>query len=149
MGNPRSSPHKDRSWQGLRERAEKLFASGERQAEVARQLEVSRQCVHNWYRAWDGQTRPGRGRRPRSNSGRRPKLSTTQLAEVDEALRLGPRQHGFDSDRWNLDRLALVIKRITGVAYHPSSVWRILPAMGWSLRYPLRMRLPGRNLIAR
>ena len=32
--------------------------------------------------------------------------------------------------------VAQLIERISGIRYHPSSVWRLLRAMGWSLRTP-------------
>jgi transposase-like protein len=47
--------------------AAELFATGIRQAEVARQLGVSRQSVHLWYQRWPlrdpqgDQARPDRG----------------------------------------------------------------------------------------
>ena len=33
-----------------------------------------------------------------------------------------------------------LLAKITGVRYHPSSVWRILRALGWTLRLPPRAR---------
>ncbi len=141
------SPKTTRSWKARRARAERLFAAGERQAEVARLLGVSRQCVHNWFRCWQG----GEGEEPRARrpgSGRRPKLSPELLAEVDAALRRGPEHFGYAGRRWTLDRVAEAIEKITGVRYHPSSVWRILRAMGWKLRYPAK-KARARTYVAR
>lgn len=143
-------PRKDsRAWKGRRSKAEQLFASGGTQSTVARTLGVSRQCAHNWYWEWrssDGA--PGKGPR-RLGSGRKSKLDARQLAAVDVALRRGPRSFGFTSARWTLWRVAAVIERITGVHYHPSSVWRILRTLGWKLRLPPKPERQGRTYIPR
>jgi transposase len=129
------SRKESRSWQARRKKAEQMFDDGVRQAEIARTLGVSRQCVHNWYWQWQG--RDGTERTSRQGgSGRRARLETEQLAAVDEALRRGPAAYGFQSERWTLWRAAVIIERVTGVHYHPSSVWRILRAMGWTLKLP-------------
>lgn len=117
-----------------RRRAARLFAAGEIMAHVARVLRVSRQSVSRWYQAWrrGGPTAlHGAGR-----AGRKPKLTAAQLARVDHALREGPRAHGFATDLWTLPRVATVIKRLTGVTYHPGHVWRVLRALDWTLQRP-------------
>ena len=59
-------------------RAAELFAAGVRQAEVARQLEVSAQAVSVWHARWkEGGTDALRSRGP---SGPTPRLSDAQLA---------------------------------------------------------------------
>lgn len=151
MRKQTSSSKSSRAWKERRKKAERLFASGERQAVVARILGVSRQCVHNWHRLWmgarDGQ--PARDGASRSTSGRKPKLTPQQLAEVDASLRKGPRHFGYRCDRWTLELLAEAINRLTGIRFHPSSVWRILRSLGWSLRYPNRPPDRPRVYIAR
>ena len=43
------------------------------------------------------------------------------------------------TDVWTLPRVAEVIERITGVAYHPGYVWYILrDQLGWSWQRPAR-----------
>jgi transposase len=126
-----------------------MFASGQKQSVVARTLGVSRQCVHNWYWEWRGTDGvPAKGQR-RLGSGRKSKLDAKQLDAVDAALRRGPRSFGFTSERWTLWRVAAVIERITGIHYHPSSVWRILRALGWKLRLPPKPHLKGKAYIPR
>ena len=39
------------------------------------------------------------------------------------------RAHGFSTGLWTLPRVARVIKRVTGVKYHPGHVWRLLGAL--------------------
>jgi transposase len=50
----------------------------------------------------------------------------------------GPGQHGYRTELWTLARVAEVIAVTFGIAYHPSAVWHILRAMGWSCQKPAR-----------
>jgi transposase len=124
-----------RVWKAQRRKAEQLFEAGERQSAVARKLNLSRQCVHNWFWEWQHADGPVQHLQ-RQGSGRKAKLTPEQLAAVDGALRRGPHAFGFAAERWTLWRIAAIIERITGVQYHASSVWRILRTLGWSLQVP-------------
>jgi transposase len=74
---PAAQQERDRL-QARRLRAAELFAAGIRQAEVARQLEVSAQAVSVWQARWmEGGTDALRSRGP---SGPTPRLSDAQLA---------------------------------------------------------------------
>jgi transposase len=114
-----------------------LFRRGVIAAEVARQLGVSHQVVSDWRNAW----REG-GRAALRSAGRvgRPaKLSTAQLAKVEKALAKGAEANGYVTDVWTLPRVAEVIERLTGVAYHPGYVWYILRnQLRWSWQRPSR-----------
>lgn len=139
VGAVRSSPSR-RDFEGMerrRKRAARMFDRGATQADVARELEVSRQSVSRWYGQWraGGATAlKGAGR-----AGRLPRLTETQLRQVDRALRRGPRAHGFGTDLWTLDRVATVIERETGVRYHAGHVWKLLrDKLGWSRQRPAR-----------
>jgi transposase len=128
------APRRDfAAMQDRRRRAARLFSAGKRsQAEIARELHISRQSVSRWFEAWR-QDKPnwirGAGR-----AGRRPRLDAAQLKQVDKALRQGAQAHGFGTDLWTLPRMAAVIEQVTGVHYHPGHVWKILGAMEWSLQ---------------
>src|SRR5207302_11105884 len=113
-----------------------------------RMLGLSGQCIHNWFRQWQGDD-PAFAHERRGGSGRKPKLDGQHWGPVDEALRRGPRSYGFPSDRWTLDRVCAVIHQVTGVRYHPSSVWRILRTMGWKLRLPPRSERPDKGYVPR
>jgi transposase len=132
------APRRDfAAMQARRLRAARLFSAGKRsQAEIARELHISRQSVSRWFEAWL-QDKPnwirGAGR-----AGRRSKLDGAQLKQVDKALRQGAQAHGFGTDLWTLPRVAAVIERTTGVHYHPGHVWKILGAMKWSLQRPAK-----------
>src|SRR5207245_435245 len=45
---------------------------------------------------------------------------------------------------WTLPRVALMIKRVTGIKYHPGHVWRLLGALDWTLQRPAK-RAKERN----
>ena len=93
-------------------RAAELFAQGRSQAEVARELGVSRQSAHVWHTDWlQGGVDALRSRGP---TGPDPKLSSAQLARVEQALLAGAMANGFDTDLWTLERIAVVITQLTG-----------------------------------
>jgi len=133
-----NAPRRDfAAMQERRRRAARMFAAGKRsQSEVARELDISRQSVSRWFKAWR-QDSPnwirGAGR-----AGRRPQLDKAQLKQVDKALRQGAQAHGFATALWTLPRVAAIIERTTGVHYHPGHVWKILTAMEWSLQRPAK-----------
>jgi transposase len=118
-------------------RAAELFATGVRQAEVARRLGVSRQSLSDWHRRW--QAGGTGGLRSKGPSGPPPRLSNQQLAEVEQALLKGASANGFTGELWTVDRVALVIERLTGVRHHPAHVWALLRhRLGWTPQRPKR-----------
>jgi transposase len=130
------------AFEGVRMQAGELFAAGRSQAQVARQLGVARQNVSRWHALW----RAGglEALRSAGPTGYAPRLDEEQLHAIDQALRQGARANGFDTDHWTLDRVAAVIERLTGVAYHRGHVWKLL-------RHRLHYRLlrPPRRAIER
>jgi transposase len=123
--------------QARRERAAELFAQGRTQAEVARQLEVSRQSASRWHGGW--QAAGATGLQSRGPTGRRPKVADEQLEAIEQALLEGALAHGFATDVWTLDRIAVVVQGLTGVALSNPSVWRLLRGrLGWSVQRPQR-----------
>jgi transposase len=123
--------------QARRLRAAELFTVGVHQAEVARRLEVSAQAVSVWHARWkQGGTEALHSRGP---SGPSPRLSDAQLAAVEQALLQGATANGFVGELWTLDRIALVIERLTGVQHHPAHVWALLRhRLGWTVQRPKR-----------
>ena len=123
--------------QARRERAAELFAQGHTQVEVARELDVSRQSASRWHARWqaDGET----ALRTRGPTGRRPKVADDQLEAIEQVLLEGALAHGFATNVWTLDRIAVVIQGLTGVALSNPSVWRLLRGrLGWSVQRPAR-----------
>jgi transposase len=123
--------------QARRERAAELFAQGASQAEVARQLDVSRQSASRWHAGW--QAAGTTGLQSRGPTGRRPMIPDEQLAVIEQALLQGALAHGFATDVWTLDRIAVLIQGLTGVRLSNPSVWRLLRGrLGWSVQRPTR-----------
>lgn len=120
-----------------RMRAADLLEQGVLPAEIARQVGVSHQIVSDWRTAW---RRSGRdGLRGAGRAGRLPKVTTEQLVQVEWTLARGAEANGYPNDLWTLQRVADVIERVTGVAYHPARVWYILrQQLGWTWQRPAR-----------
>jgi transposase len=123
--------------QARRERAAELFAQGRTQAEAAAELDVSRQSASRWHARWqaDGTA----ALRTRGPTGRPPKVPDTALEGIEQALLEGALAHGFATDVWTLERIAVVIQGLTGVTLSNPSVWRLLrERLGWSVHRPQR-----------
>jgi len=126
--------------EGRRLQAADLFRRGVIPAEIARQLGVSHQVVSEWRKAWRAGGRAAL--RSAGRVGRPAKLSGAQLAKVEKALAKGAEAHGYVTDVWTLPRVAEVIERLTGVAYHPGYVWYLLrKQLRWSWQRPARQAL--------
>jgi transposase len=123
--------------QARRERAAELFAQGRSQAEVARELDVSRQSASRWHAGWQAD---GAGAlRSRGPTGRPPKIPDSALEGIEQALLEGALAHGFATDVWTLERIAVVIQGLTGVGLSNPSVWRLLRGrLGWTVQRPQR-----------
>jgi len=118
-------------------RAANLFARGASQADVARELGVSRQSASDWYATW--RTGGKRALRGAGRAGRLPKLSESDLAKVARALEAGPKANGFATDMWSLARVAAVIESVTGISYSTTQTWWILrERLHWSRQRPAR-----------
>jgi len=123
--------------QARRERAAELFAQGHTQAEVARELDVSRQSASRWHSRWQANGTAALG--TRGPTGRQPKVADDQLEAIEQALLEGALAHGFATDVWTLDRIAMVIQGLTGVGLSNPSVWRLLRGrLGWTVQRPQR-----------
>jgi transposase len=123
--------------QARRERAAELFAQGRSRAEVARELDVSRQSASRWHAGW--QAKGATALQSRGPTGRRPKIPDSALEAIERALLEGALAHGFPTDVWTLDRIAMVIQGLTGVQLSNPSVWRLLRGrLGWTVQRPER-----------
>src|SRR5438105_13095379 len=100
-----------------RMRAVDLLEQGVIPAEIARQVGVSHQIVSDWRAAWRQSGREAL--RAAGRAGRRPKLSSEQLAEVEAALANGAEANGYTTDVWTLPRVAEVIERLSGGGLPP------------------------------
>jgi transposase len=75
----------------------------------------------------------------RGPTGPAPKIADAQLAHVEQALLEGAGANGFVGELWTLDRIGLVIERLTGVRHQPAHVWVLLHhRLGWTVQRPKR-----------
>jgi len=105
------------------------------QAEIARQLGVSRVTVSDWAKriAEEGI----RGLRKRKAQGGASKLTKEQKQKLKRFLDRGAVACGFSTDRWTLQRVSELIKQEFGVTYHPNYLNRLLDKLGFSPQKPL------------
>jgi len=114
----------------------KLLAKGCSAPEVARRLGVARQVAYRWQDAWATGGRAALA--SKGLAGPKPKLTSQQTEQITQALLAGPAAQGYKTALWTLPRVALLIKDLTGVTYHPGHVWRLLGASGFSCQRPER-----------
>lgn len=115
----------------------RMLLRGEKPAQVARELGVSRQSVMRWQRALaeGGLKRLAQvGRR-----GGRFRLSPLQLKELANLLKQGALSAGYDTEIWTLPRVAALIEERFGERFAISSVWKTLRRMGFSPQRPSKL----------
>ena len=112
-----------------------LLDQGMKPTQVAKAVGASLASVGRWRKA----ARQGRSLAAKPHPGRPTKLTATQRRSLIRLLAQGPRRHGFATELWTLERVAAVIRREFGVDHHPSAVWHILKALGWSCQKPQRL----------
>ncbi|MHB8380047.1 MAG: winged helix-turn-helix domain-containing protein [Acidimicrobiales bacterium] len=123
-------------------RAGTMFAKGSPQADVARELGVSRETASQWQATW--REHGADGLIGAQRAGRLPRLTDEQLVKVERALEKGPTRNSFPTELWTLARVATVIEQVTGVSYSTTQTWSILRTrLGWS-----RQRLARKALEA-
>jgi transposase len=73
--------------------------------------------------------------------GRPHKLSQTDKRQLVKCLLKGATAHGYRTELWTTQRIAELIERRFGVAYHRDHVGRLLHQLGWSHQKPERRAL--------
>jgi transposase len=119
-----------------RQVAARLFDLGKSNPEVAEACGVSLSAVKLWKRRWKDGGPQALAAKP--HPGPKPRLSETKLRRLLRILRRGAEKSGFRSDLWTCPRVARVIQRRFGVAYHPCHVWKLLRKVGWTCQKPER-----------
>jgi len=121
--------------QAVRNKAAGMFAQDKSNAEIARSLGVGRQTVSRWYQQWKQHGNEGLTLR---TPGPKSRLTQEQWDQIVRDLLLGPKENGYDTQFWSLDRIADLIKTKTGVCYHKCHVWYLLGRIDWSCQKPQR-----------
>ncbi len=117
-----------------RVRAVRLLQKGKTVAEIAIDVGVARQTVYAWKALFnDGgidalRAVPSRGRPAR--------LDDAQREDLRRAILQKPTEHGFGTELWTLKRVGVVIKRLHGVKFGQTQIWRILGSLGFSPQKP-------------
>ena len=114
--------------------AARLLEKGYSQSEVARRVGAHRQSVSQW--ASELRAKGRAGLKQAGRAGRKPRLSAQQLGKIERGLKQGPEVLGYGTSLWTSARVAQLIERECGVAYHPGHAWRILRQLGWSCQRP-------------
>lgn len=115
-------------------RAGRMLMAGKRPAEVADAVGVARQTVYTWKALLDEGGIDAL--RAVASRGRPSKLDEDQLAGLRRAVLQSPTEHGFGTELWTLRRVGALIKRLYGVTYGQTQIWRILGALGFSAQKP-------------
>ena len=105
------------------------------QAEIARQLGVSRATVSDWAKKIEAEGM--RGLRKRIAKGGSSKLTKEQKQRLKRLLDRGALANGFSTDRWTLQRVQELIQREFAVSYHLNYLNRLLDKLGFSPQKPL------------
>lgn len=111
-----------------------LLKDGLSQADVAREVGVSRQSVHAWSKVFRKHGK--KGLRSRAHTGRPPRVDRKVLKKLPGLLLKGAQAHGFEGDVWTLERVAAVIEKELGVTYHPGHVSKLLQKLGLVWKKP-------------
>src|SRR5215211_1239255 len=79
----------------------------------------------------------GGGWRPaRLRTGRPGRLDAAAWARLGRLLARGAVAAGLETEQWTLRRIAALVRREFGVAYHPRYLERPLKALGFSVQRP-------------
>lgn len=105
------------------------------QADVARELGVSRQSVSDWARQLTA-VNGAIGKLKAKPLGRPKRLDAQQCERLSRLLLAGALQAGFATELWTVKRVRAVVQREFGVAYSQSGCWELLRSLGFSPQKP-------------
>jgi transposase len=116
-----------------------LVLEGSSREEAARHAGMDRQTLRDWVHRYNAEGLAGLSDRPRS--GRRPRLSPGQEAELAAAVERGPDPDRDGVVRWRRADLRALIEARFAVRLHERSVGKVLRRLGFS-RVSVRPRHP-------
>jgi len=119
----------DRRFQALA-----LYRKGVRQADIARQVRVSRAAVCQWLKRARRRGRHALRRRPRP--GRPPKMPVARRRSLIRLLARGAQAAGYSTQLWTAERIRRLLLERFGVRYHVNHVPKLLRQCGWSCQKP-------------
>jgi len=80
----------------------------------------------------------GKALQVRTSPGRPARLGATERRRLVKLLLKGPIAHGYRTNLWTTARIAEVIEREFGVAYHRDHIGRLMHSLNWSHQKPER-----------
>jgi transposase len=110
-----------------------MLGNGASQAQVARELGVSRQSVSRWASTWSNN---GEAALKARNVGRPAELDASHRRELVKVLKQGAVLAGYPTELWTLPRVRDVIAERFGRRYNEAHVSRILKSLGFSCQRP-------------
>jgi len=122
--------------EAVRRRAVQLVLGGQTQASVAVALGVHTVTVAKWMARHRAAGDDGLAAKP--TPGRPRFLTPGQDQQVRRWLAQKPTAHGFPTDLWTARRVAELIRRRFGVAFHPHYLRAWLTQRGYSPQRPAR-----------
>jgi transposase len=134
MGNPVGVRRDFDALEKRRFAAMRLIDQGLNQSEVARRVKVVRQTVARWVR--DHRALGRAALKKAGRAGRKPRLSESDRARLEQLLLRGPEALGYGTPLWTCLRVADLIEREFEVRYHQGHVWKLLILLGWSPQRP-------------
>lgn len=105
------------------------------QADVARELGVSRQAVSVWARQL-AEVNGAVGKLKGKTLGRPRRLNVEQRESLSRMLVAGALQAGFPTELWTVKRVRAVVAREFGVEYSQTGCWELLRKLGFSPQKP-------------
>src|SRR3954454_9609241 len=118
-----------------RRRIVELVEQGESPPTVARLFGVHVTSVHRWRRM----ARTPAGLAAIDQPGPTSRLDDAQLQRLEALLLQGAKHHGWPNELWTAARVAALLQRHFGVAYHPEHVRKILKErLHWTSQKPRR-----------
>lgn len=104
--------------------------------QIARRIGCHASSVLRWRNAW----RRGGGvaLKAKPASGRPQRLTARQKSQLVVLLAQGAMAHGYRTELWTTQRIALLIERKFGVKYHRNHIGKLLHQLGWSHQKPER-----------
>ena len=77
------------------------------------------------------------------------RLDDAQREDLRRAILQKPTEYGFGAELWRIKRVGVVIKRLHGVKFGQTQIWRLLGAMGFSAQKPERRALERNEEVVR
>jgi transposase len=120
--------------QRRRLRAVELVNEGESHEDVAHFLGCGRSSVYTWVKL--ARANPA-SLAAKPHPGRTPRLGEADRRRLEGMLRQGAKAHGWRTELWTAARVADLIERHFGIAFHPEHVRKVLKRkLGWTSQKP-------------